>query len=476
MNIKCGLCGNEIAVDGNLVDGQHVGCPYCGGKFEYRKPSAIEPLSDADGVPEIPAYERNPNLYIRRPGKVDACAEDGRRNALVDQVEARAKADAKRKMMMRLKKCASNVIAMLVLIGLAAIGFKFYKSWNGGAGSEHALDGVVRHQNDSDELPKLVTDSVAVKKTKQDLVKKGESKEDKTETDANRATIADDFESVRNLFIGCRVSYWGKLPKKERPGAVSGLFHLFVPEKNGAGEYYVIQSTATNALNMSRLTERPEPRRVYGNSDYAKLLTKRGGFILKNDVAYLVTPVDGKKMHQAPTQRGESFNPAEEVFGLAYSMAQKMNVTDLRFRVLFGIDGYGEPQDVAEVRFGETVPYSEFKKVATLIAKEMRRDNTPPPMKAKAFKRTVVLYDGRIISKGADGITKVPRVASNLKGSYDDWSRLYNEALRQESEAQRCVAEANRAKNEWNAKINRPITEGEIRKVLFAGNITVKRM
>ena len=42
MNIKCGLCGKDIVVADELTEGQHVLCPYCGGKSEYRKPTRIE--------------------------------------------------------------------------------------------------------------------------------------------------------------------------------------------------------------------------------------------------------------------------------------------------------------------------------------------------------------------------------------------------------------------------------------------------
>ena len=36
MIIKCAICGNDLEVDNNTVDGQHFLCPYCGEKFEYR--------------------------------------------------------------------------------------------------------------------------------------------------------------------------------------------------------------------------------------------------------------------------------------------------------------------------------------------------------------------------------------------------------------------------------------------------------
>ena len=483
MKIKCGLCGEEIVIADNLVEGQHILCPYCGGRSEYRKPTRIElptgavnhhhtakaESGDADEVPEIPAYKRNPNLYIRRPGEGGTNGESSRRNALVDQVNARAKAEARRKLIMKLKKSASNIIALAVLVGLAVIGFKFYKSWKTGSDVNPLVDLVDRQK---DAPADQVTDADVGKPVSHENVPKLEKPGGKTE-----GAVKERFDEVKNRFVGCKVSYWGKLPKNERPGMMEGRFYVFVPTRNGAGEYYAIESAATNAISMNRVTERSEPRKTLGNEEYTKLMTERGGFVLKDGVAYLVTPTGSKKSYQAPTRKGESFDPAEAVFGVAYSAAQKMDTAGLRFEVSFVFDEKDEPIKVADVRFGKSVPYGAFEKVAASLAREIRRKSVPQNLKTKTFKRTVVLYDGRLTSRGMGGITKVPRKYPNARGeSYSDWVRLRDEALRQESEAQRCAAEARRARKEWEEKVNGPATESEIRKILLAGTVMVKRM
>lgn len=63
MIIKCAICGNDLEVDNNTVDGQHFLCPYCGEKFEYRKPTRVElppskPSSDA-GPQNMPLPKEN---------------------------------------------------------------------------------------------------------------------------------------------------------------------------------------------------------------------------------------------------------------------------------------------------------------------------------------------------------------------------------------------------------------------------------
>ena len=37
MVMVCGICGTDIELDSEPIDGQHVRCPYCNGKFSYRR-------------------------------------------------------------------------------------------------------------------------------------------------------------------------------------------------------------------------------------------------------------------------------------------------------------------------------------------------------------------------------------------------------------------------------------------------------
>lgn len=58
----------------------------------------------------------------------------------------------------------------------------------------------------------------------------------------------------------------------------------------------------------------------------------------------------------------------------------------------------------------------------------------------------MVLYDGLVITRGAGGVTKVPRQGPSTRdNNYEKWRKLRNEALHQESEAQHIEA---KAKNE----------------------------
>ena len=75
LNIKCGLCGKDIVVADGLADGQHILCPYCGGKSEYRKPTRIELPTGIDRrrlAPEAPVQTDSTvaEIKIKRPEMV----------------------------------------------------------------------------------------------------------------------------------------------------------------------------------------------------------------------------------------------------------------------------------------------------------------------------------------------------------------------------------------------------------------------
>lgn len=56
MNLICKLCGKRVVVTDNIVPGQHVRCPFCGGKFSYTIVSNRE--KDGTGQPEAKGLSR----------------------------------------------------------------------------------------------------------------------------------------------------------------------------------------------------------------------------------------------------------------------------------------------------------------------------------------------------------------------------------------------------------------------------------
>lgn len=385
MNTQCGICHRGLVIDDDIQDGQDLQCPYCNGIFTYRKPTRIEvptsacnprggetPPPQSEGVPDIPdipQYKRNPKLHIIRPtNTVDSLRPEA--NSMVARVDARAKAEVRRKRMLKFKKHASNLFAILVLAGLGYAGFKGYQIWKNGDEDRVLSDvsgrikdgiGFVQQKLGQEGNDPEEDRPIAVKPVSQD-----------DETQKNKGEfVEDELAVVKSKFVGCRLSYWGKLPKDERPGATVGTFYLLVAGKKDC-EYYEIVSSTGNALKMRAIGEK-EASVEQDYDAYSKMLTDRGGLVWKDGTAYLITVSKKNKDFMAPLNADETFDPAEKLLGKLYPEVKKMVTSDIRFEVLFSFDEGDQPQKVATVRFGETVPYGAFEKAAAIVLKGIKR-------------------------------------------------------------------------------------------------------
>ena len=118
--------------------------------------------------------------------------------------------------MMKLKKFVSNVLWIAVFLGLLAVGFKFYKMWEGSVsvGSPMSNFDEVKKTSSADHL--MVTNGD--KGVSQVALPKNDPRGGKADDAKKQAE--ENFEAVKNRFIGCKVSYWGKLPKNVFPTKV----------------------------------------------------------------------------------------------------------------------------------------------------------------------------------------------------------------------------------------------------------------
>lgn len=504
MVIKCEICGQEMEVIGEVDDGQTVPCPYCGKEFVYRKPSRIElptgpvrprkPAASEDDVPELPSEERKPKLGIRRPQTPQGTSpEASRANDLVRQVEARAQAEAQKARTKRIKAQVNNIIALLVLAGIGFAGYKGWRIWKGDETVElpPSVENIVEKLTPADAAAEQ--EAAAAKRAAEDAARaeaerqrelerkrQREAKEaEEAEKRAEEKKRLEEFFAVRNGFAGARLAYWSELPKEQRPGACEGSFGLVIPRGRGRCEYFQIASR-TDEMTIKRLSDKVPPQEI-SQSEYEKLMTEHGGFFLKDGTAYFVTASGNKKIWTAPTNRGESFSPAKCVFGDAYPiLGERLIETVGRgFEVYFAVDDKAEPIKVKSVKFEDVIDYETFEKIARDIVVRLKRRGEPPSLKLKKTKRTVVFYDGSHIAKGMNGVTKIPRKRptnrTDSRRLWEEWYRLRDIALQEEREIQRKHDEARRKRAEWQAKINEPPSAFEIRRVLCAGVITIKR-
>lgn len=503
MIITCRTCGHDLEVAGTISDGQAVHCPICGETTVYSKPSRIElptgtsrprgpevapsPRENGADVPELQPEVSRPKLYVRRlpsQGKESS----GRAPDVVRQVEARADAERKRARARRLKAQVNNFIALVVLAAIGFGGYKAYRGWKGGEKVEilAAVEGLVGKLKSLGGESEAEANRRAAEAEARTEGERQRELERTREREAQEAAAAEKrnaekkwleaFFAVRNGFAGAKLAYWGELPKKRRPGACEGAFGLLVPRGRGRCEYFRVDSRA-DGLTVWRLSDKVPPKEV-PQAEYEKLMTEHGGFFLKDGVAYFVTASGKGNSWTAPDGRGQSFSPARTVFGNAYPiLGERLIETAGRgFDVFFALDEKSDPVKVGSVTFDGEVDYAAFEKAARDIASRLRKKGEPPSLKVSKTRRTVVFYDGSRISRDVNGVTRIPRKPPNNRT--DDrirWSNLRDIALREESEIQRKHAEARRAREEWRKKMNEPLSDFEIRRVLTAGIVTVKR-
>lgn len=407
MNIRCGICHAALVVDVDIQDGQDLQCPYCNGIFTYQKPTRIEvpaearnscggetPTPQTEDIPDIPKisqYKRNPKLHIIRPTN-NASNRSPEANSMVASVDARAKAEFWRTRMLKFKKQASNLFAILVLAGLGYAGFKGYQIWKNGDEDKVLSDVSERIKDGIGFVQQKLGHEAGNQGEDQPCPAKVVSPVDETQKNKGELEV-DELTVVKSKFVGSRLSYWGKLPKDERPGAIAGTFYLAVAGKKDC-EYYEIESSTGNKLQM-RSVGKKDASVKQGYDAYSQMLTDRGGLVWKDGTAYLITVSKKNKGFMAPLNADEIFDPAEMFMGKLYSVAKEMETSDVRFEVLFSFDEGYRPQKVATVRFGETLPYGAFEKAAARILKEIKKKSSA----ASPTELKRVLAAGNVIVK-----------------------------------------------------------------------------
>ncbi len=341
MHIRCAVCGQELECNEVAEDGQSVVCPCCGKSFVYSKPK----------------------LGVRRPAQMTQTSDGASR--LVNQVEARANAERRRARLKRIKAFFNNVFALILLAGIGFGGYKAYEHFYGSEAESKEESLIARVESAAKREEETLRAELA--RRKELTEKRQREMEEAKKKEKTRL-----FYETRESFAGARLGYWSELAKGRRPGASEGDFGLVVPVERGKCEYYKV-SSRKGGVTVLRLSDTTEPQEI-SPSDYEQMMKSRGGFFLKEGVAYFVSPSGSKKSWPAPRGKGATFRPAQCVFGEAYAILEdRLFETGERcFDVYLSSDGAAGPVKVDTVRFDETVDYAAFARAASDLLLEIR--------------------------------------------------------------------------------------------------------
>ncbi len=239
---------------------------------------------------------------------------------------------------------------------------------------------------------------------------------------------AEKYDRVGGLFSKASVDLWRNMPQDARPGTAEGVFYCLIPFDKDYGVYEV-GSVTNGPMRVVELSKK-EANEPLDVSDYLGLVEKYGCLCLPADgkTVYVSVPKgsEGKK-HAVPSS---SVEPSSLLWGeglCALIKRYSMGTQNLEYNVSY-LPARGKELPLGRYAFGQPLTRTELQSAVLSVA--MKNWRPPKPKaKAKAFRPTVVFYDGKTIKRGADGVTYVPRSPGRTGPSY---GKLYAEASRQE--------------------------------------------
>ena len=446
MKITCGLCGEEIVVADDLADGQHIRCPYCEGKTEYRKPSRIElPTGlnarrrspDAKSQPKdapsetkimrsgfVPTEEQKPKLrVIRKEAEAQPMTEQQMVSRRLHMAEDHVRFYEEMKDIEHRRKMRENINAALMLLVavLCAAGIYWYVGYRKeqrqrteiALAEERNRVEAERVEQELKEKARRVAEEKAAEEKRR--AEEQRRREEADRIQAEKAKEANALQESKVLYRkACALLADGEfdflknLSTNAQPGKVPGEFYYLLPFLDN-GEIVVCQSSTNGIESVFRLDETGK-KTPFDADTFLSSLDGKDYLVAHDGRVYFHSK--RKKAHVAPISKAEVVDLSKEFFGDIASEAGRIGFDsdELKFEIVF------IPRDSKKVIIADTVEYGvpySLSSVREAIedAFPMRKvTSSVSPMKKK-FKRTVVFWDGARVKRGVDGITYVPRVA-----------------------------------------------------------------
>lgn len=503
--LKCGACGAEMEVPGELADGQHVRCPYCNEKSIYRKPSRIS-------LPEAQPSEINPKnrLQILRPKQVNADEERKLRKAIGVQPPTKP-SEAKRRSIsaaeervrmyegMRRKtartKMLKNFIESAILLMLLATIVALYFWWQDHQ-SRLAAE-AVRRREEAIRIEAERDRAKREQREKERLAHEAAKVRETEEKQRQERELRDNKENYQSLMYALKENKFDLFTRAvTNDMATSGgeLCYLFPQTATPVSLYHVLCET-NGTRHVFRIEQ--DGRKEPVSPDILDEKTKNLEYIVaKGDTVYF------RSLRNTPPSGlldiTRESDPAEAFFGALSPVLQKLKptYTELTFDIFF------TPRGASKKIFTENVPFGgvwSLRNVRDAVENNITVTGTRIPKTAiKKFKRTFKIYNGMIVKQGIDGITYVPAspparrmnhvyssiipnciYRSRTSTSYIDttreqWESLYQRALR-ENEAEAAYYEEQRRKTDerrnaaresdekrWRAKVDETMRNGTL--------------
>lgn len=518
MKIKCGLCRKEIVVADDLADGQHILCPYCGGKSEYRKPTRIElPTGGAvrensgkksGGVIVQPSpSSTKPKLSIIRP----------ERPTQMTSTETQSTSAVFQHKIKPIKRRSGEhpiyySVAILVAgIAVAGIFMLNHHQANEVRQQEEAARQREFERKEVEEQRRLAREEQERKRQEELRKTEEESKRAKAEEERKRAeelaaqkTREESLRKRRDALAGIiaqvgvvSFDYWRNCPKADRPQSVQEekTYACIIPKDRGRADVLRIVAAPDKEMYVERYDEVGELTHVSLDDFHAAIkqsvyLILSGG---KGWICGVQKEVDGVPV----VNNGSSINPAKVELGEVYEFLcqHSARVSAISYSVFFE-DKKGNRDFVRRVKFGDVVSAGDVKPIIREdLQEKAEAKRSGRKTKKSGFKRTVVFGAVPNIKRPLTGPIVIPYAMPayqgygvdykagywNRDGFHQTWSRKSsNSAGTREQEYLNLRAVAEREDIEeanWRsqqyakhlAEVHFEVPEMEVEKTLFSG-------
>lgn len=234
-------------------------------------------------------------------------------------------------------------------------------------------------------------------------------------------------ETYRKVFAGLsgiRLRPWSSLPAKNRPGAVDGVFYCLMKRSGRDVELHEVSSSTNGAFTVKTIEYSGETVQL-DPKQYTDSIESCGGLVVFGKNVYFLAPSKNRNGWPLPSS---GFNPSDMCLDGCYSLARRYGIlTDsvvFEVSVDFGGEDKSRREDFGNVDFDDTIEHRDvMERIETRVRRRVSLSMKKPP------RQTVMMYDGRIIKRQADGVVFVPRRPERYDRKWRDYEA---EARRQE--------------------------------------------
>ena len=477
MVIQCGACGKDIEVSGELMDGQHVLCPWCGEKTKYAKPSRIELPT---GVRKRPILEAKPALrVIREPKPTAQPVVDPNAKKTIYMAEEHARFYEEMKVKESRRKALekiSGLLGLAIVIGGAWAGYELWtrhKERKEQVRLAQEAENLRLQKERNEELARQEAERRAqeekarARRAVEEAARAKREKERREQEAAQVRQVKELYWQAATTFADADLQFISALGTNALPGSVDGRFFYLIPSIEEDRERIVVcDSSARGVTNLYWLGKGAEKEQIGDITGFLARADKTDYLLAHEGKMYLHSK--RPKIHVGEIDKENPSDLVEAFLGAVAGKAKQFDCEcgNVSFEIVFVSE---KPRKVIPVDVVEYGCQYSLEKVRDAVedAFPFRSRGRKASASKGRFKRTVVFWDGALIKRGIDGVTYVPRTpppaayhdyndcsSSNLGGEWrvtrpfgtkrwrraeqtrDHWQSLFDEAKRQDAEEQ----------------------------------------